>query len=149
MKGFEEQFRIEGLRYGLQVSETGQVAFWLEDGTTRRGKVQKDVLFEDLPVLDDVNLLTVQPMTLFRLVARRVEDWIACEKPYQVYFSTGDARRAAIYRWLAKRAVSRLPDYWYYELERSFYFFRKLDRPERVPKREAEVSALAAAFPSQ
>ncbi|GAB3678994.1 hypothetical protein [Salinisphaera aquimarina] len=123
MRGFEKRFDIEGLRYRVVVSDNGQVAFLLDGGSTPRGVVHKDELFDDIPVLNDVDLLSVHPMTLFRIVAQHVEDWIWQEKPYQFFFSTGDVRRATIYRWLARRAARRLSTYWYYEMEGTFHFF--------------------------
>lgn len=73
MRGFYERFEIERLRYGVGASDAGQIAFWLDGGVTRRGACRKDSLFRDLPVFDDVNLLSVHPMRLFRIVRQHVE----------------------------------------------------------------------------
>lgn len=69
MQGLVETFAIERLRYKMVVTQTGQIAFWLEGGTTSSGVCLKHELFEDCPVYCDVDLLSCNPIAVFARVS--------------------------------------------------------------------------------
>ena len=124
MKVLAERFEVAGLRYRLLISTSGQLMFALTGGATQRGAFKPHFFFDDQESVADVDLLSVNPIKVFRQVKKRLLAWVGSQKPYQFYFHACTARRCAIYRWMAKRLDRSLPDYQLYEYEGSFYFYR-------------------------
>jgi hypothetical protein len=126
----EEEFEVSGLRYRLLISNTGNVAFGLIGGASRKGPARKrDLynLFPDEPRIDDC-ALCANGFTVLLKVKKLVLDWVYRTKPWRVSFSAATGLKFAAYRRIALRDARNLKDY-HLEIDgNTFTFYRLASR---------------------
>jgi hypothetical protein len=109
----EEEFEVSGLRYRLLISDTGNVAFGLIGGASRKGTAMKRYkynLFPDEPRVDDCDLVA-NGFTVLLKVKRLVLDYVYATKPWRVSFSAATDRKFGVYKRFALQASKKLKDY--------------------------------------
>jgi len=116
----------DGLTYEVSITDAGVISFGAIHGATKKGRLQKHLLYEDEPVLTDVNL-TSNPLKLFNDVGKIVIDWVWSNKPHTFSFSSSTDRKVNVYRYLAVKLLKKLPGYTMSEYPvGTFRFYRKM-----------------------
>ena len=90
---------------------------------TRRTR-SADGLFTIGPERFDDRDAGANALRVFRQVAERVIDRVKRRRPGMFFFYPSTRRRIAIYDWLCRRLHRRLPEYHYYLLGGTFFFYR-------------------------
>ena len=125
-----KHFRIDGLKYALHISKTGEVALDLLGGATRKGSANRSCrdLFWDTPNFDDVDL-GADALKLVRVVSGLLLEYAFRERPWRIGFSASTVRKAPIYRWLAARFAKKLTGYNLVEFPEGVFNFYRLSNP--------------------
>jgi hypothetical protein len=120
-------FRIDGLKYGLYISESGSIALDLLGGATKVGSANRgpsDDLFWDTPYFGDINL-GINTLKVFNVAKQIVLKYAFTRKPWRLGFSASTDRKVTIYRWMAARLSKKLRNYYLVEFpEGVFNFYR-------------------------
>lgn len=118
---YEDCFVVDGERYMLTITESGNVDFALLGHEHR----SEDGLFwDDDEIFRDTNV-GVKPIKVFKAIADRVVGWMNANKKSMVGFHALTGRRAMLYDWLCQRHLQAYPRFYYYTFGATFYFFRK------------------------
>ena len=124
----KRMFNIEGVTYELQINDFGDISFGAVAGATKRGRVVHQLLFEDMDVYDDMNILN-NPMQVFRTVGNMIADWVWNKRPYRFQFISSTKRKIRIYRYLSERLLKKLNGYFLIEYPPgTFSFYKNIKR---------------------
>ena len=120
-------FKIEGLEYGMGISESGNVWLDLLGGMTKKGSACRNPckgLFWDEPCFDDVDL-GINAFKVFSVVKRILLEYIFTTKPWRIGFSASTGRKVRVYRWMAVRLARQLKNYKLVEFPAGVFNFYK------------------------
>lgn len=115
------RFSVDGRDYVFAFSDLGRVEFALLTRWTRSA----DGLFPIGPERFDDRDTGANALRVFGRVAQLTVEAAKRRRPGMVFFHPSNDRRIAIYDWLCRRLRARLPEYHYYLLGGTFYFFRR------------------------
>jgi hypothetical protein len=121
------RFNLDGLRYSLHISQTGEVVLDLLGGMTRKGSAYRSCsdLFWDEPNFSDVDLGANALKLLSRVKAMLLE-YVFRERPWRFGFAASTSRKAPIYRWIAGRLARKLGRYNLVEYPEGVFNFYRL-----------------------
>lgn len=128
-------FTHEGLRYEASMDRSGNFAFALIGGNSRRGSADpcnKNVynLFPDEPIYSDVNL-NQNAFPVYRKAGEILLNWLHAKKRWRIGFAASTERKVKVYRWLAERLSRRFPEYSLIEYPiGEFYFYRVINKAD-------------------
>lgn len=123
-------FKINGLEYEAYLSKKGDFSFALVGGSSKKGsylggRANRNNLFPNDPVYDDVNL-NGDALTVYKAAGDILLEWFYAVKPWRIGFSASTGRKVKIYRWFAKRLGKKLANYTMIEAPFGTFSFYRL-----------------------
>lgn len=124
-------FKVDGLIYELTVSHSNFIYLAIIGGASPTYQPEYDPFDWDYTPYITADVGTTRyPITVLRMVLRRVIQWVGETRPPLFSFSAETDKRRKIYRRVAQHLVKRFP----YQLAENgsvFYFYR-INLPQEV-----------------
>ena len=126
----EKTFRIDGVKYRLGITPSGNVWLDLIGGATKKGSARPypGDLFWDVPNFKDVDL-NIDTFKVFNVVKKFLLEYVFAKRPGRIGFSASTTRKIRIYRWMAQRLARQLNRYNLVEYPAGEFNFYKRAEP--------------------
>lgn len=120
----QEYFTVDGLLYELNISRKHVICLGVVGGASPTYRPTYDPFDWDYQpfVTDDIGSIRY-PVRVFRVVIRRLYNWIGGQRPPYFSFGALTSRRRRTYQRIAEKIVNRFP-YTTVEQNGAFYFYR-------------------------
>ena len=122
--GMNKHFTVDGVTYLLTISDLGDISFGAVHGATKRGRVVRELFFEEFDIFDDIDILT-NPLKVFLTVGNMVVDWVWANRPHMFGVVSSTKRKIRIYRYLSERFLKKLNGYFLIEYPAGTFCFYK------------------------